>query len=54
MDFKGVLETLKRNREQPTIEDEEVAQNQCPFDAWPLKVNDKGQKRCPVCGRTWN
>lgn len=53
MDFEGILETLKRNREQPSSEEEDVDDNRCPHDDWPLKVNSKGQKACPVCGRVW-
>ena len=51
MDFNGILETLKRNREQPTIEEEALANNECPFDSWTLKVNERGERTCPVCGR---
>ncbi len=54
MDFNGLLETLKRNREQPTIEEEALQNNECPYDAWNLKVNERGERTCPVCGRIWD
>jgi len=52
--FDGLLESIKRNREQPSIEEEELENNQCPYDAWPLGVNDDGAKSCPVCGRIYS
>ena len=52
--FEGLLESIKRNREQPTIEEEELENNQCPYDMWPLDENDDGAKSCPVCGRIYN
>ena len=54
MNFEGVLETLKRNKEQPTIEEEALANNECPEDAWPLKVRSDGTKSCPICGRIYS
>jgi len=53
VDFEGVLETLKRNKEQPTIEEEELANNQCPIHAWPLKVRADGRKSCPIGGEIY-
>ncbi len=53
-DFKGLLETIKRNREQPTIEEEALESNECPYDAWQLKVREDGSKSCPVCGRIFS
>ncbi len=51
---KGLIEMLKWNREQKTIEDEEVEKGMCPDDAWPLKENEKGKKVCLFCGRLFN
>lgn len=47
MDFKGVLETLKQNREQPSIEEEELESHECPIHMVALKVNSKGELSCP-------
>ncbi len=54
MDFKGIVETIKWNKSQPTIEEESLENNECPEDMWPLKINEKGQKSCPVCGRIFS
>jgi uncharacterized Zn finger protein (UPF0148 family) len=49
------LETLKNiiefNRAQPDGED--IENNECPYDAWPLKENERGYKSCPICGRIY-
>ena len=47
MEFKGVLETLKRNKEQPSIEEEALANKECPIHLVPLKENAKGELSCP-------
>jgi len=52
--FEGLVEMLKRNKEQPSIEQESLEQNQCPFCIWPLKTNEKTYKRvCPICERVF-
>ena len=53
MRFSGVLATLKSNRAQKTIEEEELERNMCPYCLWPLKINDRGEKSCPICNRVW-
>ena len=51
------LETLKNiiafNKAQPSVEQEALDNNECPYDDWPLDVNSKGEKSCPICGRVW-
>ncbi len=47
LDFEGVLEMLKRNKEQPTIEEEALAQHECPIHMVALKENENGQLSCP-------
>ena len=53
------LETLKNiidfNRKQANLHqaDEELEDNMCPYDAWPLKENKGGYKSCEICGRLW-
>ena len=51
--FEGVLQVLKRNKEQPTIEEEALAAGECPDDAWPLKEREDGSRSCPVCGKVY-
>jgi uncharacterized Zn finger protein (UPF0148 family) len=50
-------ETLKNiidfNKAQPSIEAEALAKNECPDCAYPLKVNSRGQKACPICERIY-
>ena len=53
LDFKAVSETLKRNREQPTVEEEELERDQCPVHQWPLQVREDGTKSCPIGGETY-
>ena len=53
MGFSGVLATLKQNRAQPSIEEEELANNMCPICIWPLKINEDGEKSCPMCNTIW-
>ena len=48
--FEGLVQVLKRNREQPTIEEESLAAGECPECMWPLKEREDGTKACPVCG----
>jgi len=51
------LETLKNiiefNRAQKPADEEDIENNECPFDAWPLDENEKGYKSCPICGRIY-
>ncbi len=51
---QGLLSMLRWNREQPTIEEEEISKGLCPFDNWPFKENEDGEKSCPICGRVFN
>jgi len=53
MTFEGILASLKRNREQPTIEEEALENNECPYCMLPLKVNERGEKSCPCCNRIY-
>lgn len=44
-------EILQWKEEVEDKEPEEITE--CPYCAWELKVNSKGQKACPICGRIW-
>ncbi len=46
-DFDGVLETIKRNRAQPSIEQEELEGRECPIHMVPLEENSRGELSCP-------
>lgn len=54
MGFNTLSEIMEANRRQAEI-DEEIAVNptECPYDAWPLSVNERGKKSCPICERVW-
>lgn len=54
MGFETLLNTIKENKEQTELDkQEEMNPTECPEDCWPLSVNDKGEKSCPICGRIW-
>jgi len=53
MGFEQLLNIYKYNKEQEEIgREEELAE--CPEDCYPLQINSRGQKSCPICGRIWN
>jgi uncharacterized Zn finger protein (UPF0148 family) len=55
MSFEQLKNIIKLNkeREESLYEDEDLVNNQCPYDYWPLDVNSKGERSCPICGRIW-
>lgn len=55
MGFETLQNIIDFNREQAAAhpQDEDLENNLCPFDAWPLDENSKGKKSCPICGRIW-
>ena len=53
MGLEVLLNIIKENRSQPSIEDEALANDECPDHVWPLKINSKGEKACPIDGRIW-
>ena len=46
-DFEGVLASLKRNKEQPSVEQEAIEAHECPIHMVQMKQNLKGQLSCP-------
>ncbi len=52
MSFEVLKNILKENREQIELERQEEL-TECPYCAWDLKVNSKGEKSCEICGRVW-
>jgi len=53
MSFEQLKNIIDWNKENHHSIDEDLENNMCPYDAWPLNVNSKGQKSCPICGRVW-
>ena len=55
MSFGTLHNIIKQNKEQAILDEQEAMNpTECPFDAWPLGENSKGQKSCPICGRIFN
>jgi len=53
MDFKDLKAMLDRNREQKSIEEDDLESNLCPQCFWQLKANSKGERVCPICGTNY-
>ncbi len=49
----GLKQIRDFNKSQPTIEDEELGNNTCPYCDIKLKVNEKGIKACLLCERVY-
>jgi len=52
MGYETLKNIIDYNREQEVLAEQEEL-TECPYDAWPLDVNERGMKSCPVCGRVW-
>ena len=44
---------LDENRAQPSVEEEALENNECPYDGFSLKTNSKGKRSCEFCGRVF-
>jgi len=55
MGFETLKNIIDFNKEQAQLhpQDEDLENNTCPYDAWPLSVNSKNERDCPLCERTW-
>jgi hypothetical protein len=55
MSFETLKNIIEFNREQANLhpDDEDLENNLCPYDAWPLKENERGYRSCEICGRIW-
>ncbi len=55
MSFEKLKNIIAFNKKQAELHpiDEDLENNQCPYDAWELDENSKGYKSCPICGRIW-
>jgi len=52
-DIESLKDMLKFNREQESVKQEALENDECPYCAWTLKTNSKGDKSCPICGRSF-
>jgi hypothetical protein len=50
--LKNIID-LNKEREESLCEDEDLANNLCPYCDWNLDVNSKGKRSCPICGRLY-
>ena len=53
MSFETLKNILKENREQKSVEEEALENNECPIDGFALKTNSKGERSCEFCGRIY-
>lgn len=55
MGFETLKNIIEQNKERESNlnEDEDLTNSQCPYDYWPLDINSKGERSCPICGRVW-
>ena len=55
MSFETLKNIIEQNKEQAILDEQEAMNpTECPWDAWPLDENSKGQKSCPICGGIFN
>ena len=52
MSFEQLKNIRDYNIEQERLSREEEL-TECPYDAWPLNINSRGEKSCPICGRVY-
>jgi len=52
-DINSLKDILAFNRAQKPADEEDVENDECPYDAWTLKTNPRGYKSCEICGRIW-
>jgi len=53
MSFGQLQNIIDWNKENEHPIDEDLENNMCPYDAWPLNQNPEGYLSCPICGRIW-
>lgn len=55
MGFETLKNILDFNKEQAALytQDEDLENNICPHDAWPLNIDSQNNKSCPICGQVW-
>jgi len=53
MSFETLKNIIEFNRARKPADEEDIENNLCPFDDWPLKENEKGYKSCEICGRIY-
>ena len=55
MGFETLKNIIDFNKEQAAAhpQDEDLENNLCPYDAWPLDIDSQGNKSCPICMSLW-
>lgn len=56
MGFEILPDIIRENKEQAELDRRAETMpdmTECPDHDWPLKVNSKGEKSCPIDGRIW-
>ena len=53
MSFETLKNIIAFNKSQPSVEEEALENNECPYDGFALKTNSKGERSCEFCGRIY-
>jgi len=54
MGFETLKNIIEYNKLQEELgKQEAIEPTECSEDAWPLNVNSKNERSCPICGRVW-
>jgi rubrerythrin len=53
MSFETLKNIIEFNKSQPSSEQEDLENNECPVCYWTLKANSENEKSCPICGRVY-
>ena len=54
MSYETLKNIIDFNKEQAKLPDEDLENNVCPYCAWELDINSKGEHSCPICGRIYH
>ena len=52
-DIEQLKNWMDWNREQKSVEEEALENNECPYDGFSLRTNSKGERSCEFCGRIY-
>jgi len=55
MGFETLKNIIDFNKEQAELHqvDQELENDLCPYCAWELDINSKGERSCPICERIY-
>ncbi len=55
MGYEQLKNMAEFNREQEIIGREEALNpTVCPWDEWPLSINSRDERSCPICEMVWS